>query len=624
MTERDIDNSELIRKLSHQFGNYRAEWNGDDVFSHFTTPGYFAHLEQFRPCVLQGGRGSGKTTTLKGLSYQGQFRIHNEQIDEFDKALKYIGLYRRIDTNHVRVFRGDMISTDVWGKLFGHFFNLCIALDVVSFLDWHKLKKVDDAVLEDSVLQHACDMLQCGRGGGGGYSELKDILREEIYRFQCYVNNVTSKEIVPPYLSVIGDPVQYLMSSVCALRQFQGKHFFILLDEYENLEAYQQAIINTLIKHSSDVFTFKIGIREQGWKEKHTVNETESLNDPADYSLLDIDRFFEEKQSFGAFAKDICQKRFSMVLEGDSRFDIEDFLTDLSNEEEARLLGVEQTEAVRTYNALPAELRDGIGDIPALYKFSIVQWAEMQGVPVEEEAQKVIDVRKDWDVRYNNYKYQMLFRIKSGRGSGGVQKYYCGFETLVKLSANNIRYFMQLVYKIFEAHLDEGNSVFTKVSPELQTRVTRNIGEKNLAQLEGECREGSQIVRLLLGLGKIFNYKAKKDRSAAEINQIVVSGLDSDDEMKALIDVAVLHLALIRFPGDKLNEFETKKYGYCIHPIFAPFFIFSYRRKRKMVIPLSILRGLSMNPDYYVKLAIQAESNHGAGQDVQPELNLGV
>ena len=77
MTERDIDNSELIRKLSHQFGNYRAEWNGDDVFSHFTTPGYFAHLEQFRPCVLQGGRGSGKTTTLKGLSYQGQFRIHN-------------------------------------------------------------------------------------------------------------------------------------------------------------------------------------------------------------------------------------------------------------------------------------------------------------------------------------------------------------------------------------------------------------------------------------------------------------------------------------------------------------------------------------------------------------------
>ena len=623
MTGRELNNSELIKKLSHQFGNYRAEWNGDDVFSHFTTPGYFAHLEQFRPCVLQGGRGSGKTTTLKGLSYQGQFRIHHEQIEEFDRVLKYIGLYRRIDTNHVRVFRGEAVVKDVWVKLFGHFFNLCIALDVASFLDWHKLKKCDDDVLDGCVLQHVCDMLQCKSVGVGSYSELKEILRGEIYRFQCYVNNVASKEVDPPRLSVIGDPIQYFMSSVCSLRQFNGKHFFVLLDEYENLEAYQQAIINTLIKHSSDVFTFKIGVREQGWKEKHTVNETESLNDPADYSLLDIDHFFEEKQCFGTFAKDICQKRFKMVLGEDSRFDIEEFLTDLSNEEEAQLLGVEQTDAVRAYNALPDELRDKIGDISALYKFLIVQWAEMHGVRVEEEAQKVIDARNDWDVRYNNYKYQMLFRIKSGRGSGGIQKYYCGFETLVKLAANNIRYFMQLIYKIFEAHLDEGNAVFSKVSPVLQTKVARNIGEKNLAQLEGECREGSQIVRLLLGLGKIFSYKAKKDRSAAEINQIVVSGLDSDDDMKALIDAAVLHLALIRFPGDKLNEFETKKYGYSVHPIFAPFFIFSYRRKRKMVIPLSVLRGLSINPDLYVKLAIQAESGRGTGQDVQPELNLG-
>lgn len=46
-----------------------------------------------------------------------------------------------------------------------------------------------------------------------------------------------------------------------------------------------------------------------------------------------------------------------------------------------------------------------------------------------------------------------------------------------------------------------------------------------------------------------------------------------------------MHLALVRYAGSKaLDERDTKSYDYMIHPIFAPFFVFSHRKKRKILL----------------------------------------
>jgi hypothetical protein len=62
--------------LSSVFGSYKAEWLQERVFDFFTAPDYLPELLTARPCVLLGGRGTGKTTVLKGLSYEGQFAIN--------------------------------------------------------------------------------------------------------------------------------------------------------------------------------------------------------------------------------------------------------------------------------------------------------------------------------------------------------------------------------------------------------------------------------------------------------------------------------------------------------------------------------------------------------------------
>src|ERR1017187_2508691 len=92
-------------KLSELFGSYKAEWLRDYVFDLFTEPSYFPALMTPRPCILLGGRGTGKTTVLRGLSYEGQFAIGGRDTAKI-RDWPFYGFYYRVNTNRVAAFRG--------------------------------------------------------------------------------------------------------------------------------------------------------------------------------------------------------------------------------------------------------------------------------------------------------------------------------------------------------------------------------------------------------------------------------------------------------------------------------------------------------------------------------------
>jgi hypothetical protein len=73
MTESVSTSSSPEEQLSELFGSYRAEWLREHIFELFKEPKYFPELLTLRPCVLMGGRGTGKTSVLRSLSYEGQF-----------------------------------------------------------------------------------------------------------------------------------------------------------------------------------------------------------------------------------------------------------------------------------------------------------------------------------------------------------------------------------------------------------------------------------------------------------------------------------------------------------------------------------------------------------------------
>lgn len=594
-----MNTKETLKKLNESFGSYRAEWLKSQIFDLFAEPFYFPALQDSRPCVLEGGRGTGKTTVLRGLSYQGQYAIHKNDIYAFDKA-PFIGIYHRVNTNHVRAFVGGNLNEQDWERVFAHYFNLLICRDILIFIRWHNELNPQDIALSE----HACKLIAKAiniQETCNNLNRLLEMFDMAMYSFQSEVNNIIDGEL--PKLSMAGDPIKIITEYATSLPQFRDKVFFILLDEYENYEDYQQKIINSLIKHSSENYTFKIGVRELGWRVKHTMNHTELLYDPADYVLFNIEQKLTESEStFSDFAKNVCEQRIRKILAENNEeaiYEIDSALKGLTIEEEAELLEVKKTQHYKAYDSLPKIVKRKLKDISALYQFFLAYWAAVHNMPIIDVIEEFISNREKVDMRYENYKYEMLFKIRKGRGKSGIQKYYSGWMTYTKLANGNIRYLMELVYRAYERHLNDEQSLSVPVSPKDQTYAAQEAGLKNLMELEGLWKNGAQLTKLLLGVGRIFQVLASSEgKSAPEKNQFSIekSGILSQ-EFEELMRAAVMHLALIRTPGNKLSDdHNTRDYLYMLHPIYSAYFQFSHRKKRKLNLKPEDIWGIINSP----------------------------
>ena len=572
---------EKLARLDELFGSYKAEWLNEKIFHFFAAPSYFTSLKDKRPCVLMGGRGTGKTTVLRGLSYKGQYALSGEDIDKFDLN-SYVGVYFRCDTNHVHAFSGKGIDNGTWMKIFAHYFNLIITSEILEFIVWHKDLKPDDEILSE----HACRLIAASLHLGDGivdYQKLMNELEAAMYKFQADVNNIADGNL--PKLSLAGDPIKIVTEQARKLSQFRDKTFYLLVDEYENLLDSQQQIVNTLLKHVPQSYTIKIGVREMGWRVKHTMNPQESVIDPADYVLFNIVEEFtdETPNKFESFAREVCQLRIKDLLEEDRvDFDIEQALGSLPYEEEAIKLGVEQNGLYKSVIEYE-EKNATVLDVSPLYKFFLAYWAEIHHSGLETEIADYRSNVKSWNIRYENYKYSLLFKIRTGRGSGGIQKYYAGWSTFVKLANGNIRYLMELVYRSYYLYLQEGGDIAKPVSPDIQTKAARTVGWKNLTELEGTWSSGAQLTRMVQTLGSIFSKLAKDgENSAPETVQFEIEG-ERSDRTEDLLQAGIMNLALVRMPANKQSgRGSVKEFMYSLHPIFAPYFIYSFRRKRKM------------------------------------------
>jgi hypothetical protein len=590
-------NKETLKKLNSLFGSYRAEWLKGKIFELFAEPSYFTALQDNRPCVLEGGRGTGKTTVLRGLSFQGQFALHQKDIIAFDK-IDFIGIYHRVNTNHVRAFIGGGISIESWKKLFSHYFNLIVCKEILTFLKWHSELMSSD----EKLTKHVCSLMAKSLNiyeNCEGQDQLLELLEVSLVEFQSKVNNINDGEL--PNMSMAGDPIKIITEHIIELRQFDNKMFFIILDEYENFEDYQQQIVNTLIKHNTEYYTFKIGVRELGWRVKHTLNPDELLHDPSDYVLIEIEQKLSESY-FSDFAKHVCEQRIKLLWPLNINvqdYFIERALGNLTIEEEAILLDVEKTTYFKKISSINHEYQNMIKDIPYLYQYFILYWAYWHKMAIEKAIDDYFQNRENWNTRYENYKYEMLFKIRKGRGKSGIQKYYSGWNTYIKLAKGNIRYLMELVYRAYEKHLNTDADLTTQVDFKNQTIAAQEVGQKNLMELEGLWKNGAQLTKLLLGFGRVFQVLSSEEgNSSPEKNQFSIENSESlSSECQEIITAAVMNLALVRSPGNKLTETTTTRdYLYTIHPIYSAFFVFSYRRKRKIIIKQDDILGIISKP----------------------------
>lgn len=616
-------------QLSDLFGSYRAEWLKEKLFDLYTEPTYFPELTTSRPCILIGGRGTGKTTVLRCLSYEGQFALNKRKVDSITK-FGYYGFYYRVNTNRVTAFKGADLPESKWVKLFAHYFNLVLCDLVVRFIEWYNLKVVGPVELPISECTSIAKSLHLG--DARSIRELGHKITDSLVEFEAFINN-TLEDNNPP-LSLQGQPVDILMQYVGSQPAFQGKDFFFLLDEYENFEEYQQQVVNTLIKHSGSLYTFKVAVKELGWRKRNTLNENEQLISPADYSRIRI----EDKLStdFEDFALRVSNERVTKVEFQDEPpiKDVAELLPGLSEEEEAKMLGINLiANSIRRelISSIPAQQAERLSLLTDSEVYFLKYWAGGQGEMLSDTWNDYLKDDQKWKTRFSNNSHALLYTIRQGKA--GIHKYYCGWHVFAQLAACNIRYLLELVDQSLLLHRRSGEKFSSPVSPKIQTEAAQYVGKKNLSEMEGLTVYGGRLTKLLLGLGRIFQTMAALPAGhAPEVNQfeivgenvskdVAVAGTGQED-IDEVIKSAIMHLALIRSPGNKLvDETDTREYDYMIHPIFCAFFEFSYRKKRKMQLSPAEVLGLITSPKQTIR-DILKRNNRGSDAPLPEQLKL--
>ncbi|MBB4863193.1 hypothetical protein HNP46_002040 [Pseudomonas nitritireducens] len=566
----------LLRLL---FGDNRAEWPTADFKNLFVTPTYLSKLEAMRPCFLVGGRGTGKTTSLQSLRYDSMLeRLEADGLTFGDQS--YLGILVRMNKNRVRAFHGAEASEDQWRKWFAHYFNLITCSEIATLAQWLQ----DKLGVELSKASINLISQELGLNKSDDLTSLKLEIKSGISKLQLQVNNPTQD------LGIICSIAESPLRTFCeVLDQFNllgDRVIFCCIDEYENLLDYQQAVLNTYIKHAEPPLSYKIGVRKNGLRNRQTLDGHDVLRVPDDCLEIEI-----ADEGFDYFAKAVAELRLKYAAsEGAPVADnLRDFLEELSLTEEASLLGAERIADAVLSELKGTPLYETFSKKPKSEVYFLKFWQESEGTPIPELAQAWKDNETEWKTRIGNYGYASLFWLSKGRKGVRIRKYYCGERTLLSLAAGNIRYFLELIDTAIGNELEgsQEHSGRLRISAKSQTIAAREVGKRRLNQLEGLADHGVQLKRLVLAVGKVFFELAREPNGKTpEVTSFVLSGTAADiEKLGVLLQEGVGHLAFESDPRTKsTSNLEVRDDEYRLHRIFSAFFEISHRKKRRMTV----------------------------------------
>ncbi|MBH1366875.1 hypothetical protein I5U36_01600 [Stenotrophomonas maltophilia] len=439
---------------------------------------------------------------------------------------------------------------------------------------------------EQSIREVSADL---GLSSVDDLQRLDVSMRAEISALQLHVNN-PSKAYAGSF-SVAESPVRVFVDCMRRDGVLPAGVVFCCIDEYENLLDYQQAILNTYIKHAEDPLTYKIGLRKFGLRNRRTIDEGDLLACPDDYDEIEI-----ADNGFSEFAKAVAEARLRRANEEGVSVSrsLREFLSELTFAEEARLLGAPEVASIvrkEIEGSSSLELSSFVGSLPDESAYFIKFWAESEGGSIEVLAADWMRNPQSWATRLGNYGYASLFWLSNGRKGARIRKYYSGEKVLLAMAGGNIRYFLELIdLAISYEQPTASTGGLYSVSAKAQTLAAREVGKRRLSQLDGLAENGPQLKRAVLGLGKVFFELARNPlgRTPEATSFVLAGDAVSCERVRDLLFEGVAHLAFeVDARTKATSTSEVKDEEFRIHRIFSAFFEMSHRKKRRITVSAS-------------------------------------
>jgi hypothetical protein len=299
---------EVVQK--NPFVVFRAEDMSEELWQHelFREPKlYNIFADTIAPgnVIIEGHRGSGKSTILLYLSYPIQ-RILGNNPD-------FVGVYVKLDLPLFATTRRRGEDKDEWLNYFLAYFNLIVAEEIIRTLIDLATKSFVELDNVNELLTKLKSLFPFSRD-----VEVKDLvdLADLLYEKR-------SELAGPPPRTQVKLPPDLLRSLVDRMRRYipswRDKPFYILLDEYERLSEDQQKVVNVLLSSRGPTYKEKVyfKIAAKSFMFIDTNIEGNQLEEIHDFILRPLDRFDLEEENkrrhYQGFIEEIANWRLQKI-----------------------------------------------------------------------------------------------------------------------------------------------------------------------------------------------------------------------------------------------------------------------------------------------------------------------
>lgn len=624
-----------MSSTANAFTQNRAEELGLDVWREFVIPRFYRKLdleESNKPKVIEGGRGCGKTMLLRYRSYHSQFSPHRQSLELSD--ISKIGIYWKADTQFLRMMTSRGIEIDKWADVFTSFLQLKLLGEAFSAISTLKNK------LGDKILTNIEDLQLPGISAHlteekSTFASLKETLSYRKKEIDLAIANPQKRlellTIFPP--NTFREGCEELTRKIPELKEVV---FHVYIDEYENLHEYQQEVVNTCIKHSDLPAVYNIAMKKHGMCTINTRGreEGEKIVETHDFRTIDIDD--ETREDMRIFAAEILLSRLASKTDKDLPIDAsvlrdinflkirnsDDHKKKITQFAEKLLPGYSKKElaekALRDKTVLAQALNQiekGLNfkkssNKPQIFidhdfpEASIVNCALINRPSISEESllaefEKLKSGQRnkysgatDWIK--NNF-YGCLLRLYNPLIK--VCPIYGGYDSFLTMSRGNLRHFLELVHSSLKEADQETYNEQLIISVESQAKAARKTAELFIKDIEAFGKNGKALMNFALELGYLFGLSQKRDtQSEPEINHItIIDESDLNPEIIELFNEAEKWSVIFKERSTKHKSEDNEassKYDYILNPIYSPYFLISFIKRRSVGLTSSEARTL--------------------------------
>ncbi len=475
----------------------------------------YERIVETKPVLLEGGRGSGKTMTLKSMLPQALISRHGQsRLDETN--VTYLGVYLRFVPGSFAT--QEQTIEEIVGK------NRCIKLFLTE-----TILKLTYALVEELQSCAQAGVVQATSAQERQFvSEVAYIIRpstpnEPKMTTLADLTGSLSREMrfIVDYVSrrIFGEDRKYegvflgiedlkriCRASVTTYLAKPGTTVYFLLDEFENLLAFQKVVTNSILKASeAGHYSVKIATKKAALTTSETL-EGQEIEEPHDYSSVDVDYNLSDDQ----------ERRYYKQL-----------LTTICS----RILSHERFRETDIDKMLEPPL----------------EWDGLEREDLDKEMALVYGCRQLTDEDRHRLGHAAVYRLL--HQGGRRRKQFSGFDDLATLSSGIIRLFLELAGLSYHFAVQEGIDVRRgqPIGRGNQTNAAYALSDYYLTTIRNNVATvGPKIQQLVIDLGDIFRAKLLKHNSEPEGARLAIHDPHRLEEpasrdARAVLTQAVIH-----------------------------------------------------------------------------------